>query len=477
MKDNSTPQSPTLARFNPRTKRILLLLLGSAVVLGLGQPIRQQLRQFQSSQAQAVPSISPGVDPNTDPNTDRQTSDNILAVETIVVSPIDRYPVQRTYLGTITPQRQSTLGFQQDGQVTTITVDVGDAVTTGRVLAQLDSQLLRTEAQELEAEYDQALAELRELQRGPRPETIAAAQAVVDNSKAELELSQLKLERRQDLKTDGAISQEDVDEAITEVNGRQAQLDEAQSQLNELLAGTRVEQIQAQEAVLDALEAQLARARVEIDQTQMIAPFDGSIAQRLVDEGTVVSTGQAVLELVENQVLEAHVGVPIPETLNLTLGSPFTLQINQQQHSAILTAIQPQLDPQTLTKTLILRLAQGNLSQAIPGQPVQLQLEQTIETRGYWLPLSALAQAEQGLWSCYVLISPAPSESRPSEARTEGENWFTLEQRDLEILDTQVSGLEDSQQVLVRGNLQPGDRVVSSGIHRLVPGQQVRLAH
>ena len=68
----------------------------------------------------------------------------------------------------------------------------------------------------------------------------------------------------------------------------------------------------------------------------------------------------------------------------------------------------------------------------------------------------------RGLWTSYVLTKP-----KVENTNIPG-NSLVLEQRTVEVLH------QESDRVLVRGTLQPGDRMVANGVHRLVPGQIVR---
>ncbi len=185
---------------------------------------------------------------DTDPTT-------ILPVETRKVNLVDSYQVDRTYTGTIVPRRSSSLGFERAGKLQSLTVDRGDRVQVGTPIAQLDTKNLKAEQQELLAERKQANALLKELQAGSRSETIAAAQSTVKSLQSQLKLARSKSERRQELYSSGAISREQLDEATTEVNTLNAQINEAQSQLDELLTGTRPEKIEAQQAALQQLDA------------------------------------------------------------------------------------------------------------------------------------------------------------------------------------------------------------------------------
>ena len=77
----------------------------------------------------------------------------------------------------------------------------------------------------------------------------------------------------------------------------------------------------------------------------------------------------------------------------------------------------------------------------------------------FWTPSTALVKGVRGLWSCYV-VEPGPA-NEVGVARVEA--------RDVEVLHV------DERRAFVRGALAPGDLVVSSGAHRIVPAQRVHV--
>ncbi len=388
-------------------------------------------------------------------------STTILPVETIKVNLVNSYQVDRTYTGTIVPRRTSFLGFEQAGKLVNLTVDQGEQVKVGTPLAFLDTKNLKAKQQELLAERKQVKALLQELLAGSRSETIAAAQSTVKSLHSQLELAQTKAQRRQELYTSGAISREQLDEATTEVKTLQARLNESQSQLDELLTGTRPEKIEAQQALLEQLDAKLASLELELEQSTLKAPFTGRIAKRFVDEGTVVSAGESIFTLVEAQTLEVHIGVPVNTANQIPLGSNQQLQIGARTYQAQVLSTLPQLDSATRTLTVVLGLEQSAAREVRAGQVARLKLSETIANSGYWLPTTALVRGVRGLWSCYVLGNSEILANDPNKA-------FRVEQREVEVLQT------ESDRVLVRGTIQNSDRVIVNGNHRLVTGQLVR---
>ncbi len=385
-----------------------------------------------------------------------------LPVITLRAEPVKSYQVLRTYTGEIAAIRTSELGFERGGKLVQVFVKEGDRVKSGQAIAKLDVSNLQMQKLQLEAQKAQAQARLDELIAGPRQQNIAAARAAVEDAKQQLQLQKTKLKRRKYLYEQGAIAREQLDEIAFGENSLTARLQQAQSNLNELLAGTRTEQVAAQRAAVKQLEASISDLQITIAKSTIKAPFAGIVSARQIDEGTVVNTGQAVVRLVENTSPEARIGMPATVVNKLEVGSPQTVEINNQTYSARIASILPVVNSNTRTQVVVLKLETSTISKINPGQTVRLKLTDTIPAEGFWLPNKALTQGLRGLWTSYVLAKPK------SENTDAPRDAFVLEQRSIEILH------QESDRVLVRGTLREGDRIVANGVHRLVPGQIVR---
>ena len=383
---------------------------------------------------------------------------NILTVPTQQVQSVDSYLAKRFYSGTVVPRRTSSFGFERSGKLESIVVDKGSKVKANQTLAFLNTKTLRATQRELLAQRAQLVAQLKELQAGARSQTIAAARANVNKLKSQLQLARTKNQRRKQLYIQGAISKEQFDEATSDLNSKQANLEESQSQLNELLAGTRPEQIEAQKASIEQIDAKVASVEIELEKSILKAPFNGTISTRLLDEGTVVTMGNPVFRLVEDGILEAHVGVPV-STADIKVGTTLPVIIGEQNYNAIVISILPELDPSTRTTTVVLKLNSQAIGKVTSGQLVRLQVNETISDTGFWLPTTALVKGVRGLWSCYVL-GEAEQSNKSSN--------FTVKRKDVEVLHN------IGDRVLVKGTLQNGDRVIVNGTHRLVPGMLVK---
>ena len=390
-----------------------------------------------------------------------QSANAPLSVETITASQSDSYTVARAYTGEITAAQASELGFERSGQLTQILIPEGVPVQAGEPLAQLDIRNLQTQRMQIEAEKARAVAQLTELETGARTEDIAAAAASVQDLEQQVALQETRIARREALYAQGAITRENLDEVSFTGGSLQARLDQARSQLAELQNGTRPEQIAAQNALIQQLDARLADIDVTISKSTLLAPFSGIVSEHKVDTGTVVGAGQSVVRLVENSVPEAEVGVPVDVVQTLSVGEETTVDVNSEQYTATIASILPEVDSQTRTQTVVLDLEPRAVANTSPGQTVRLSLSERIPTAGIWVPTEALTQGIRGLWNSYVVV---PAKADGTEFT---ETEFTVRSQAVEILH------QEGDRAYVTGTLQPGDTVVASGTHRLVPGQLV----
>jgi RND family efflux transporter MFP subunit len=410
-----------------------------------------------------VAGVGVAVMANSNSDAEAPATPRILAVRTISVEPVNAYQTAREYTGAIVARRTSQLGFELAGKLEAIHFDEGDSITAATALAKLDTEHLETNRRKIAARRAQAAAKLDEMVTGPRDEDIAAARARVASFDAQVELLKRQTARQKSLAASRASSQDEYEQYAFGLKAREAQLDEARHNLEELLNGTRTEQIVAQRAVVVELDATIADIDVDLRKSTLTAPFDGTIARRLADDGTVVDAGQPVFRLVEDQALEAWIGLPVRATEPLAEGSVQRVKIAGRYFEATVAGRFPEVDPATRTRTVVLRLDDSAAAHVVHGQVVRLQLEETVEANGYWLPSTALTQGARGLWTSFVAAEADPKDSTQPEL-------FRVERRDVEVLHT------ESDRVLVRGTLRSGDRVITSGTHRVVPGQSIRLA-
>ena len=375
-------------------------------------------------------------------------SATVLPVTTIAVERVESYARQRFYTGLLRESRRSQLSFQRGGELLELLVDEGEVVAAGQSLGRLDARHIRARRAVLESQMAEAKAVLAELEAGPRKEAIAAKRAELRAQESARQVLAGQVERRKRLVQSASVSREEYETFLYEYEAAVAREDVVKRQLEEMLAGTRVEKVSAQRARLSQLDAQVTDMVHDLEDTQLIAPFAGRVSQRFVDEGNVVTAGSPVLEVIDDANLEAWIGLPPAAALALQVGEKCELRVAGQLVKATVRSLAPDVQRTSRTRNVILSLQPGS-KQVLPGQVVRLAVTEQVKDAGYWVPTTALTRGVRGLWSLYVV--------------EEG----VVTRRDVEVLDTVGS---DS---FVRGTLQQGDAVIASGTHRVVVGQRV----
>lgn len=218
--------------------------------------------------------------------------------------------------------REVDLSFQVNGQVAELMVDEGDQVRAGQVLARLDTDPLRTELEEAEANTGAQRSRLDLLRAGSRQEDIAQAQANVDERRVALRDAQADVSRLSQLRGSGATSERSYENAVSARDEAAARLRNAEQALREVRSGSRREEIREAQANVERAQAAANRVRLRLEDTELRAPSDGVILTRAVEKGAIVSAGTTAFTEALARPVWARVYV---DAVNLGLMAPGTL--------------------------------------------------------------------------------------------------------------------------------------------------------
>ena len=199
-----------------------------------------------------------------------------------------------------------------------VLVAEGEKVSRGQLLIRQNPDRAAARLAEAEAVLNQAQARLDELVRGPRSEQIKAARASENGAVRELDFRQAEYERIQRIYERDLASPDLLDRAKAEFDAAQASLSLRRAQLEELLAGTRVEELaQAEQAVKQA-RARHDNAKIDLERHDITSPSDGIVDSRLFEKGERPTPGQPVLVLLPGD--QAHARVYVPEHSRVLVG-------------------------------------------------------------------------------------------------------------------------------------------------------------
>ena len=309
-------------------------------------------------------------------------SSELLSLEILEVKMMDSYKITREFPGKLLPAQQSNLAFEIPGKINVVNVDIGDAVKKGQILAELDNREATAQLKQAKAKYDLALQILN---------------------------------RYKDLRSEGHISIQDLDNANSE----------------ELIA-----------------KSQYEFYKVKLEQTKLIAPFDGVIQNRYLDTGSVINGGIPIVEILGSKNVEAHISIPLKFIDKLNIGNFYDFKIGNKRYKGVLARLAP-MTPGGSDN----RLAIFNFDTFFdPGSIAELKLSLDIEGRGTWVPIKSLSQSEQGIWAIYTV------------------NDKKVVVRDLvEIL------YFEGEYAFVNGTLNDGDLVVLGGAQKIIEGKSLNI--
>jgi HlyD family secretion protein len=271
------------------------------------------------------------------------------------------------------------LGSRVGGRVAKVYVREGQRVSAGEVLLELepfDLQARRIEAEALLAEREAALARLTaglrpdeigqakarvqrleavlsELEHGPRPQEIETAKAQLAAASALVDLAESSYERTREVFAGNASTRQELDQAMERLRAARAEKLVRELQLEQLLAGTRSEQLDQARANLDEARHSLALAEqgfrkeeiaqataardaakgtlqavdAQLGELTIRAPIDGIIESLDLQTGDLVAPNAPGVSMLDTKHLWIRAYVPL-NLVSLTVGSKVKVTVD-----------------------------------------------------------------------------------------------------------------------------------------------------
>jgi HlyD family secretion protein len=177
------------------------------------------------------------------------------------------------------------------GKVSSINVEKGDKVKAGQVLVRLEDDEYRARLLESQGQLETLKARLAQAEHGSRPEEIAKAKADVEQAIADRENSRVTLDRARGLVQEKVMAKQTLDDAQARYDGAAAKVASLERAFDLVKLGPRKEEIDALRAQVSQAQGTLNYAQVQLDNTVIRAPIDGTILERNVEKGEFVTTG------------------------------------------------------------------------------------------------------------------------------------------------------------------------------------------
>lgn len=355
--------------------------------------------------------------------------------------------------GQIAPLQQSTLAFQQSGEVTGIYVNVGDHVNAGQVLAKIDDSTLRAQLAQAEAQASQQSANASGAQVG-LPVQQQQNAAAVTTAQAALSNAKLVYDQDQQLFKQGYVSQAQLESA-------RAAYVQAQNALRNAQIGMRnnvvsEQNVKAAQAGAQAAAASANTLRTQISQTTLYAPYTGVITQRLMDPGAFASPQGPVLAISRVDTVWVNINVPDEDLSYVHPTTPVRFTSSSlpgKTFDAKISTVNAVPTQGTLSYLARVQMANpGDLLRG--GMLVTATVTKEARNNAIVVPRTAVAQTENGN-AVYVVGADNKAKEVPVRVGIQTDTLSEIEasqvQPGTKVITTRPDALKDGSVVAVNG--------------------------
>jgi len=229
-----------------------------------------------------------------------------------------------TATGYIIPHHRIEANSKVTGRVAWIGVEKGDQVKEGQVLVRLEDQEFRAQYEQARGSADSARAQLDQLEHGSRPEEIQQAEHNLSEATATAANDKINLDRTKNLFEQGVVSKQALDDATAKYEASQQRVHSLEQTHTLAKIGPRAEEIARAKGALSQAEGQAAYAKSQLDATVIHAPITGTILERSVEKGELLtgqfaSAARPVFALADLNDIQADLDISQDDFAKLTL--------------------------------------------------------------------------------------------------------------------------------------------------------------
>jgi putative peptide zinc metalloprotease protein len=222
------------------------------------------------------------------------------------------YPYDVSGSFSIYPLRRQVLSTDTPGLIETVYFDGGETVKKGTVIARLAGDEYSGQIKVLDAQIQQQMAVISDLQARPKPEEVRVAQQALSAARTSARFSREKVPRVDKLYAAGAMSFEELDAARKQRDTDAMEVGERLADLELVKAGPTADQIAAEQAKLSSLQQERNLYVDKLERTVIRMPFDGNILTLHLKDRTnsYLDKGQPLATIEYIGKVTAEIAVP-----------------------------------------------------------------------------------------------------------------------------------------------------------------------
>ena len=226
--------------------------------------------------------------------------------------------------GTVYSKRVNTFYSDMGRIVKSLNVSVGDKVKKGDVILTYDNNY-DLEIERANKQIEVITATYNESIKGADFQEISNLKLNISTIETNLSFARNSLEKMETLYENNAISQVEYDEAKNNVSVLENQLQEANNNYGLLVKGVSSNVKKQYEAQIDEVMIQIKILQKNIEQSSIIAEFDGIITELNVHQGSMTQAGVMVVEIQDDLNLGIYVEVLAEDAMDIKKGMPFNI--------------------------------------------------------------------------------------------------------------------------------------------------------
>lgn len=326
-----------------------------------------------------------------------------------------------------------------NGRLRTVNVRLGDRVSQGQVLAQIEDNEIREQVKQAEASFEVGRASIRERQ-------------------ADLKFAETNLERSRNLYGRQLLPKQTLDDSEARYQSALAQLDLVRAQFAQA-------------------SARLDELRITRGNTTIVSPVNGFVGRRQLDPGAYASSNSPVVSVVDISFVRLVVNLVEKDLNRVRVGTPAAVEVDAlpgETFQGRIARIAPVLDPATRTAELEIEVPNRDF-RLKPGMYSRVRLTTSTRPNALVVPRNAVVDIE-GTRGVFVPRQPAarPAGSgAPGAGAAGGGQRAPVQQAQFVAVKT---GVQDGERVEILDGVNEGDTIVTTGAAALRDGDPIVTA-
>lgn len=357
-----------------------------------------------------------------------------------------------TVSGLIEPKEIVRVFAKSIGQAKEVLVQEGTRVEKDDILMRLDDEQIRLQVAQAKANLDVAEASLERIKAGARPQEINQAEAAVRQAKINLDSADENYQKMQKLFSEGAISEQQLDQAKNHFEIVQAQYEVASESYKLVSEGASPEDIKTVEAQVRQAQSALELARSQLNNSIVRAPISGSVTGISVKTGELVSSAMPLLSIMDSNELFLKTGISEKDIAAVHIGQDTEILIDafpEVKFSGEVASKGVIVDPTSKTMEIKIKIVEPHVDIS-PGMFARGNILIAHNPDTLTIPSTALTRRVEGLFVFVLDKNEDTVSKRPIiTGITEGNQ--------VEIID----GLQEDEIIVILGNIaiEEGERV------------------